>query len=96
MILISKEDMWTVRPVVSKTGVSGYGVEIPVAASSAKEFEKDLLNNELEEIHDHSITLHYHLKLNDLDRYVQLAKKWDYYFHKEVPWPAIFDVVFPK
>ena len=96
MVLMIKEEMWTVRPAVSKEGISGYGVEIPVDANLARKFEKDLLKNELEAIHDHTVTLHYHLKLNDLKRYIQLAKKWDYYFYKEVAWPAIFDVVFPQ
>lgn len=96
MVLMIKEDMWTVRPTVSKEGISGYGVEIPVDTNLAEEFEEDLLKNELEAIHDHVVTLHYHLKLDDLKRYIQLAKKWDYYFYKEVPWPAIFDIVFPQ
>ena len=96
MVLMIKEEMWTVRPAVSKEGISGYGVEIPVDANLARKFEKDLLKNELEAIHDHTVTLHYHLKLDDLKRYIQLAKKWDYYFYKEVAWPAIFDVVFPQ
>jgi len=96
MVLMIKEDMWTVRPTVSKEGISGYGVEIPVDTNLAEEFEKDLVKDELEAIHDHVVTLHYHLKLDDLKRYIQLAKKWDYYFYKEVAWPAIFDVVFPQ
>ncbi len=96
MVLMIKGDMWTVRPTVSKEGISGYGVEVPVDTRLAEEFEKDLLKGELEEIHDHTVTLHYHLKLDDLKRYIQLAKKWDYYFYKEVPWPAIFDMVFPQ
>ena len=96
MVLMIKEDMWTVRPTVSKEGISGYGVEIPIDTNLAEEFEKDLVKDELEEIHDHTVTLHYHLKLDDLKRYIQLAKKWDYYFFKEVPWPAIFDIVFPQ
>jgi len=96
MVLMIKEDMWTVRPAVSKEGISGYGVEIPVDTNLAEEFEKDLLKNELEAIHDHTVTLHYHLRLDDLKRYIQLTKKWDYYFYKEVPWPAIFDIVFPQ
>jgi len=95
MVLMIKEDMWTVRPTVSKEGISGYGVEIPVDTNLAEEFEKDMVKNELEAIHDHTVTLHYHLKLDDLKRYIQLAKKWDY-FYKEVPWPAISDVVFPQ
>jgi len=96
MVLMIKEDMWTVRPAVSKEGISGYGVEVPVDTNLSAEFEKDLFKNELEEIHDHTVTLHYHLKLDDLKRYIQLAKRWDYYFQKEVAWPAIFDVVFPQ
>jgi len=60
MVLMIKEEMWTVRPAVSKEGISGYGVEIPVDANLARKFEKDLLKNELEAIHDHTVTLHYH------------------------------------
>ena len=29
------------------------------------------------------VTLHYRLKLDDLKRYIQLARKWDYYFYKQ-------------
>jgi len=31
------------------------------------------------------VTLHYRLKLDDMKLHIQLARKWDYYFHKQAP-----------
>ncbi len=53
MILIIKEDRWTVRPAISKEGVGGYGFEIPVETKLKEAFMKELKEGELEEIHNH-------------------------------------------
>lgn len=86
MILIIGEDRWTVRPAISKKGVRGYGVEIPVDTGLAEEFKNEMKDGELEEIHDHTETQHFHLTVPELDRYIELAKKWDYYFSEKEKW----------
>ncbi len=92
MVLILKKNGWSIRPVVSKTELPGYGVEIPVDSKKKEEFEKEIKKEELEEIHDHVFTLHYHLKVENLERYIELAKKWDYYLSEDAIWPAILDI----
>jgi hypothetical protein len=93
MLLIVDEDRWTIRPAVSRKGMSVYNVEIPVETPKAKDFAKVLKEEELEEIHDHNITQHFHLIVKSLDRYVKLVKKWDYYFSKDAVWPPLFEVM---
>lgn len=94
MILLLKEDRWTIRPAVSKYGLEGFGVEIPVDARLAEQFVKDLKEDELEMMHDHTITLHFHLTVMTLERYIELAKKWDYYFSELAIWPPALDIRF--
>jgi len=91
MILIVDEDRWTIRAAVTREGYKGYNVEIPVDTSKAEEFEKILKEGELEEIHDHLITQHFHLIIESLDRYISLVKDWDYYFSKNCLWPPLFE-----
>jgi hypothetical protein len=92
MILIIGENRWTVRPAISKKGVRGYGVEIPVDTGLAEQFKKGLKDGELEEIHDHTDTQHFHLTVSELDRYIELAKKWDYYFSEKEKWKQTVSV----
>jgi hypothetical protein len=86
MILIIKEDRWTVRPAISKEGVGGYGFEIPVETKLKEAFMKELKEGELEEIHNHIETQHFHLAVENLERCVHLAKNWDYYFSRRTRW----------
>ncbi|MEM2083443.1 MAG: hypothetical protein QXV10_02890 [Nitrososphaerota archaeon] len=92
MVLILKRNGWSIRPVVSKIGIPGYGVEIPIDSKKKIDFEKEIKKEEIEEIHDHAFTLHYHLKVENLERYIALAKKWDYYLSEDAIWPAILDI----
>ena len=86
MFLIIGEDRWTIRPAISRSGLRGFGVEIPVDTRIAKDFKGELRENELEDIHDHVTTQHFHLKVSSLQRYIELAKKWDYYFSTAETW----------
>jgi hypothetical protein len=86
MVLIIGKGRWTFRPTISKQGLEGFGVEIPVDAKLAEEFKQELRENELEEVHDHETNRHFHLKINNLKRYIELAKKWDYYFSTTENW----------
>jgi hypothetical protein len=92
MVLILKKNGWSIRPAVSKIGISGYGVEIPIDSNKKIDFEKELKKEEIEEIHDHVFTLHYHLRVESLERYIELAKKWDYYLSEDAIWPPLFDI----
>jgi hypothetical protein len=87
MVLIIGEDRWTVRSMVSKKGVEGFGAEIPVDVEMSGEFIQELKDGEKGdlEIHDHTQNRHFHFTVDRAERFIQLAKKWDYYFaHKEV------------
>ena len=86
MILIVKESRWTVRPVISKENVKGYGVEIPVDTELSKTFMGELKEGELEEIHDHVENQHFHITVDSLERCISLAKTWDYYFSTRTKW----------
>ena len=86
MILIIGEDRWTVRPAISKKRMKGYGVEIPVDTELAEEFKNELKDVKLEEVHDHEDTQHFHLTVYKLNQYIELAKKWDYYFSEKEKW----------
>jgi len=86
MFLIIGEDRWTIRPAVSRSGLRGFGVEIPVDTGIAKDLKRELRENELEDIHDHVTTQHFHLKVSSPERYIELAKKWDYYFSTAEIW----------
>jgi hypothetical protein len=86
MIIIIKEGRWTVRPAISKEDAEGYGFEIPVDTQLKEAFMKELKEGEIEEIHDHLETQHFHLTVENLERCVYLAKKWDYYFSNKKRW----------
>ena len=86
MVLIVKEARWTVRPAISKEGVKGYGFEIPVDTSLSKVFLGKLEEGELEEIHNHVESQHFHLTVNSLERCKGLAREWDYYFSTRTMW----------
>lgn len=86
MFLIIGKDRWTVRPAISMSGLRGFGVEIPVDTRIARDFKRELRENELEDVHDHVTTQHFHLKVSSLQRYIELAKKWDYYFSTAETW----------
>jgi len=87
MVLIIGEDRWTVRSMVSKKGLEGFGVEIPVDVRLGEEFVQELRDDgkgDLE-VHDHVQNRHFHFTANRAERFIQLVKKWDYYFaHREV------------
>jgi len=86
MILIMKESRWTVRPAISKENIRGYGVEVPVDTELSKAFMEELKEGELEEMHDHVENQHFHLTVDNLERYIDLAKNWDYYFSTRTKW----------
>ena len=94
MVMIIKKERWTLRPMIHKEGESGYYVEIPVSVELSPEFANVISRGECTEIHDHSVTHHYHLFLESKERFISLAKKYDYYFSENAIWPAAFDVVF--
>ncbi len=86
MVLIIGEDRWTVRPMVAKEGLSGFGVEIPVGVDLSDGFLKALREEEKKdiEIHEHVENRHFHFVVYSRERFIQLTKEWDYYFaHKE-------------
>jgi hypothetical protein len=86
MILIIGNARWTVRPVISKRNVKGYGFEIPVETAQREVFMKEINKGELEEIHDHIENLHFHLTVDSLERCISLARTWDYYFSNNARW----------
>ena len=88
MILIIGEDRWTVRPIVSKKGLTGFGVEIPVETKVSEKFIKQLGYDEREdlEIHEHIQNRHFHFSVSSIERFIQLVKKWDYYFSNKETW----------
>jgi len=86
MTLIMKGSRWTVRPAISKENMKGYGFEIPVDTGLSDAFMRDLRGGELEEIHDHVENKHFHLTVESLQRCMDLAEKWDYYFSTTTKW----------
>ena len=86
MVLIVKEARWTVRPAISKEGITGYGFEIPVDTTLSKGFMEKLEESELDEIHNHVESQHFHLTVNSLERCKVLAREWDYYFSTRTRW----------
>ena len=86
MVLIIGTDRWTIRPLISKKNLSGFGAEIPVEANLSNHFLDELLEEEKGdlEVHEHSDNKHYHFTVFSIERFIQLVKKWAYYFsHKE-------------
>jgi len=86
MFLVAKEARWTVRPAISRDGVKGYGFELPVDTSLSSRFAEGLREGELEEIHNHVESQHYHLIIENLARCRELASDWDYYFSTRTKW----------
>ncbi len=86
MILVVKDARWTVRPAISRKDISGYGFEIPVGTTLSQNFKEELKPGELEEIHDHVDSLHFHLSMDSLWRCRELAQKYDYYFSTRTRW----------
>ncbi len=88
VVLIIGVDRWTVRPMISREGLEGYGVEIPVDANKTEEFLEDLSEEEKRdmEIHEHIQNKHYHFTVSSVERFIDLAKKWDYYFSNREVW----------
>jgi hypothetical protein len=86
MVLVMKEARWTIRPAISKEGVLGYGFELPVDTSLSNSFVEKLKEGELDEIHNHVESQHFHLTVNSLERCKVLASDWDYYFSTRTRW----------
>jgi hypothetical protein len=86
MVLVMKEARWTIRPAISKEGVVGYGFELPVDTSLSNSFVEKLKEGELDEIHNHVESQHFHLTVNSLERCKVLASDWDYYFSTRTRW----------
>ncbi len=86
MVLIIGEDRWTVRPMVAKDGLLGFGVEIPIENVLRPNFLNSLEEEEKKDLdlHEHIDNLHFHFTVYSVERFIQLVKDWDYYFaHKE-------------
>jgi hypothetical protein len=88
MVLIIGEDRWTVRPIVSKEGLEGYGVEIPVDAKRDENFLEELTEDEKKglEVHEHVQNRHFHFTVFGIERFIELVKEWDYYFANKEVW----------
>jgi len=88
MVLVVGEDRWTVRAMVSKEGVPGYGVEIPVESNLSKKFIEELTPEESYdlEIHDHVDNKHFHFTVYSIERLIDLVKRYDYYFARKEIW----------
>lgn len=88
MVLIIGDDRWTLRPTVSKKGLVGFGVEIPIDVELSEEFIKELRDDEKEglKIHEHIQNRHHHFTVYSVERFIELAKKWDYYFSNREIW----------
>ena len=93
MIQIIKKRRWTIRPGILDEENDKYYGEIPVGNWFAEDIKSELEEGELIDIHDHTVTQHFHLYLTK-ERYVYLVKRWDYYFMESRPWPAAFDTRF--
>ncbi|MEM2849263.1 MAG: hypothetical protein QXI36_03195 [Candidatus Bathyarchaeia archaeon] len=88
MVVIIGEDRWTIRPIVSKECLKGYGVEIPVDAERDRDFLEDLTEDEKTglEIHEHVQNRHFHFTVSNIERFIELVKEWDYYFANKEIW----------
>jgi hypothetical protein len=88
MVLIIGDDRWTVRPIVSKEGLEGYGVEIPVDAKRDEGFLEELTEDEKKdlEVHEHVQNRHFHFTVFGIERFIELVKEWDYYFANKEVW----------
>jgi len=88
MVLVVGDDRWTVRAMVSKEGVPGYGVELPVDARLSEKFMKELTPEESRdlEIHEHGQNRHFHFTVYEIERFIDLVKRYDYYFARKETW----------
>jgi len=93
MILIVGNARWTVRPAISRRGIKGYGFEIPIDVAQREAFMIELKDGELEEIHDHIENQHFHLTVDNLERCIELARTWDYYFSTNARWRQSISLV---
>jgi len=88
MVLVIGEDRWTVRAMVSKEGMPGYGVELPVDPNLSKRLMGELTAEESRdlEIHEHIENRHFHFTVYDIERFIDLVKRYDYYFARKEIW----------
>ena len=88
MVLVIGDDRWTARPMVSKEGVPGYGVEIPVDPRLSERLMEELSSEEScdLEIHEHTENRHIHFTVYDIERFIDLVKRYDYYFARKEIW----------
>jgi len=88
MVLVIGDDRWTVRAIVSKGGMPGYGVELPVDPRLSEKLMEDLTPEEScdLEIHEHVENRHFHFTVYDIERFIDLVKRYDYYFARKEIW----------
>ena len=88
MVLVIGDDRWTVRAMVSKEGMPGYGVELPVDPKLSGNLMEELTPEEScdLEIHEHIENRHFHFTVYDIERFIDLVKKYDYYFARKEIW----------
>ena len=88
MVLVIGDDRWTVRAMVSKERMPGYGVEIPVEIELSEKFMKELAPEEIRDldIHEHVENRHFHFTVYSIERFIDLVKKYDYYFARKEIW----------
>ena len=88
MVLVIGDDRWTVRAIVSKEGMPGYGVELPVDSKLSGKLMEELTPEESHdlEIHEHIENKHFHFTVYDIERFIDLVKRYDYYFARKEIW----------
>ena len=88
MVLVIGDDRWTVRAIVSKEGMPGYGVELPVDSKLSGKLMEELTPEESHdlEIHEHVENKHFHFTVYDIERFIDLVKRYDYYFARKEIW----------
>jgi len=88
MVLVVGDDRWTVRAMVSKEGMPGYGVELPVDSNLSEKLLKELTPEEYcdLEIHEHIENRHFHFTVHNVERFIDLVKRYDYYFARKEIW----------
>ena len=88
MVLVIGDDRWTVRAMVSKEGIPGYGVELPVDPRLSERLMEELSSEEScdLEIHEHIENRHFHFTVYDIERFIDLVKRYDYYFARKEIW----------
>ncbi|RLI00100.1 hypothetical protein DRO38_06970 [Candidatus Bathyarchaeota archaeon] len=88
MVLVIGDDRWTVRAMVSKEGMPGYGVELPVDPQLSEKLMRELTSEEAYdlEIHEHVENRHFHFTVYNVERFIDLVKRYDYYFARKEIW----------